>query len=198
MEHEWIVWLFRGTERLIDVALAGLLIYLGFKLFLHLPDNTDAQGKVKLPGGVSIYMSRIGPGAFLALFGSVILVYSITTQVSSNKEDGDNMTYALTERARADEPMFENEWQYLEMDIAALNQLNVVVEGVIEDNQINFDFTLASKLHNSLGRIKGMMMLRHWQAEWGDPLVFNEWLTKANPENIPAEIRTACDFYFQQ
>jgi len=57
------------------VALAGLLIYLGYKLFLQIPDNTDSEGKVVLPGGVSIYLTLIGPGAFLALFGTAILIY---------------------------------------------------------------------------------------------------------------------------
>jgi hypothetical protein len=55
----------RALERLLDAAIGGLSIYLGYRLFLRLPDKTDSQGKIILPGKISIFLSRVGPGVFL-------------------------------------------------------------------------------------------------------------------------------------
>lgn len=40
----------RMLERIIVVGFGGLSIYLGYKLFFHLPHNVDHQGKFELPG----------------------------------------------------------------------------------------------------------------------------------------------------
>jgi hypothetical protein len=66
----------RAFERLLVVAIGGLSVWLGYKLFLRMPDQKDSEGRVKLPGGVSIYMSRVGPGAFFALFGAAVVSLS--------------------------------------------------------------------------------------------------------------------------
>ena len=64
---------FRALERILAVVIAGISIYLGYRLFLKLPDKTDSEGKFILPGNISIYISRVGPGVFFALFGAAIL-----------------------------------------------------------------------------------------------------------------------------
>ena len=72
----------RSLERLVVVAFGGLSIYLGYRLFLRMPDQENAQGRVTLPGGISIYMTRVGPGAFFALFGAVVLSLSFHHTIS--------------------------------------------------------------------------------------------------------------------
>jgi hypothetical protein len=46
-------------------------------MFLAIPrapkGAETGEGKLELPGGVSIYVTRVGPGVFFALFGAVIL-----------------------------------------------------------------------------------------------------------------------------
>jgi hypothetical protein len=42
-------------------------------MFLAIPRAQTGEGKIELPGGVSIYVTRVGPGVFFALFGAVIL-----------------------------------------------------------------------------------------------------------------------------
>jgi hypothetical protein len=76
-----IYW-FRGVERLL-IAGAGLfLAYMGYRLFLQMPDKSDAQGRVILPGNISVYVSRVGPGVFFALFGTVLLGVLARMQVT--------------------------------------------------------------------------------------------------------------------
>ena len=68
------VFAWRAVERLIAVLIGGGSIYLGYRLFMALPElSADGEGKFELPGGVSIYVSRVGPGIFFALFGTALV-----------------------------------------------------------------------------------------------------------------------------
>jgi hypothetical protein len=67
----------RHLERLV-IALSGTLaIWLGYRLFLSMPLAERGTGKLQLPGGISIFISRVGPGVFFALFGAGVLAYGL-------------------------------------------------------------------------------------------------------------------------
>lgn len=72
----------RGIERLVVVLVGGLSVYLGYRLFLSLPEQKDSEGRLNLPGDISIYFSRVGPGIFFALFGSLIVTASLYFSVT--------------------------------------------------------------------------------------------------------------------
>jgi hypothetical protein len=68
----------RELERLLIVAGGIVAVVLGYRLFINLPMlDANGEGKIELPGGVSIYLSRIGPGVFFALFGIAVLTYAL-------------------------------------------------------------------------------------------------------------------------
>ncbi len=71
----------RMFERIIAVVIAGISIYLGYRLFFHLPFEHTNEGQIELPG-VKVVLSRVGPGIFFAAFGSIILYFSLTTQIT--------------------------------------------------------------------------------------------------------------------
>jgi hypothetical protein len=77
MDSELIAVAARHLERLLIVLAGAGSIYLGYRMFLAIPratpDAETGEGKLELPGGVSIYVTRVGPGVFFALFGAVIL-----------------------------------------------------------------------------------------------------------------------------
>jgi hypothetical protein len=70
----------RMVERITAVLIGGLAIYLGYRLFFHLPFSRDHEGQLELPG-VKVVLSRVGPGVFFAAFGSLVLLYSFTNPV---------------------------------------------------------------------------------------------------------------------
>jgi hypothetical protein len=71
----------RMFERIIAVLIGGFSIYLGYRLFFHLPfERSKDKGELELPG-VKIVLSRVGPGVFFALFGTLVLYYSMTNPV---------------------------------------------------------------------------------------------------------------------
>jgi hypothetical protein len=41
----------RSIERMLPVLIGGVLIYSGFRLFLGMPERTESEGEVLLPGG---------------------------------------------------------------------------------------------------------------------------------------------------
>ncbi len=77
----------RAIERIVAVAIGGLSIFLGYRLFLNMPEQKEGTGKFHLPGGISIYLSRVGPGVFFALFGAIVVAvsfhYAITYRETS-------------------------------------------------------------------------------------------------------------------
>ncbi|GAA6145965.1 hypothetical protein [Thalassolituus maritimus] len=95
----------RMLERLMVVGFGGMSIYLGYKLFFHLPNQTDQNGEIELPG-IKVVLSRVGPGVFFLVFGAFILItnlhqgiettrqYSsdsaVTTDESGNEGSGEN------------------------------------------------------------------------------------------------------------
>jgi len=74
----------RMIERILAVLIGGLAIYLGYRLFFHLPFERSHEGQLELPG-VKIVLSRVGPGVFCAAFGTVVLFYSLTTKIHIDK-----------------------------------------------------------------------------------------------------------------
>ena len=75
------LFLMRMVERLLGLLSGALCVVLGYRLFIMLPEKTDSSGKLVLPGGVSIWLSRVGPGIFFALFGAAIVAYSFASTV---------------------------------------------------------------------------------------------------------------------
>jgi hypothetical protein len=66
------------AEHLV-VAVIGLFIaYMGYRLFREMPVQREGQAKIGLPGGISIFFSRVGPGAFFVLFGTGLIGYTTT------------------------------------------------------------------------------------------------------------------------
>ena len=80
--------LLRSLERILSVLIGGLSIYLGYRLFLKIPQQTDSSGKIILPGGISIFLSRVGPGVFFSLFGTLVVGLSLyyQTQIEFSPE----------------------------------------------------------------------------------------------------------------
>ena len=72
----------RALERLLVIGAGVLSIYVGYRLFALLPDRADGEGKLKFPGGIEFFVTRVGPGVFFALFGAALIGYSASRPVS--------------------------------------------------------------------------------------------------------------------
>ncbi len=71
-----LVSILRMLERLLVVGFGGMAIYLGYKLFFHLPNQADHKGKLDILG-MKIVLSRVAPGVFFLAFGAIILLHNL-------------------------------------------------------------------------------------------------------------------------
>lgn len=197
----------RMAERIAGVFIGALLVLLGYSLFLKLPDLQDANGSLKLPKGVSVYLSNIGPGAFFAMFGCLIvalsLVYGMDFEQSGATKPGPPGTIAPT--------TFTTNIHGI-VDTASASVTQTPTPKEIEDvvalvaglNQVPSDLKLdlpkpeqVSLLVN-LRTAKLLLMESVWNESWGDRATFQAWVQEgADPgSDSAAEVNPAAIVVF--
>jgi len=103
----------RHVERLLIVLAGGLSIVLGYRMFLAIPKaQNDGEGKVQLPGGISIYVSRVGPGVFFALFGAIILSLGVHDGLRLERREQLAAAPSQAAAAGASTASAVTEWRY--------------------------------------------------------------------------------------
>jgi hypothetical protein len=68
-------------DRLVIALSGAVAIWLGYRLFLGLSLAGKGTGKLDLPGGIAVLVSRAGPGVLLALLGAGLLAYGLHQDV---------------------------------------------------------------------------------------------------------------------
>jgi hypothetical protein len=197
----------RAIERLLVVLAGGLAIYLGYRLFIAMPNAERGSGKVNLPGGVSIFLSRVGPGVFFSLFGAVVIGLSLQFGVSFND--------AAHTLAMADSPSSEAQRSFSGIASAPAPELAAVqVEREVEPyerdrvvavvaalNRVesalpkNLPPTDRINLQYALRDARGRLLISVWDPAWGDVAVFRGWIEENEPDPPPAPISAAVRLY---
>jgi hypothetical protein len=72
-------------ERLVATLLGGFFAWLGYRLFLDVTSKQTSSGEFKLPSGVAVHLTRVGPGIFFALFGAAVVCYSLYSRVTIDR-----------------------------------------------------------------------------------------------------------------
>ena len=176
--------LMRMVERLLGLLAGALCVVLGYRLFINLPEKTDSSGKVVLPGGVSIWLSRVGPGIFFALFGAAIVAYSFASTVKVTNEQA-------APRASTDAPA--EALAMRRQEIAAMSA-RAAKSDTTEQTLIALRITLADlnatidrlgrdvapperdRLIAGLQNAKVLLLRSAWIPTWGDPTRFQSWI----------------------
>jgi hypothetical protein len=177
--------LMRALERLLAIGAGLLSIYLGFRLFLALPEVERGAGRIKLPGGISIYLTRVGPGVFFSLFGSAIIALSFYFGVAASETSEGvpaanqvagggtvstqrSFTGAAADAAGSDSQSRQVERATVERMIRDLNR----VPALMRDDLAPRDRDLVQ----TLDQTKMRLMREVWDAEtWGDYGAFERW-----------------------
>jgi hypothetical protein len=199
--------LLRYIERLAGVFIGGLAIYLGYRLFLKVPERREGEGRIKLLDA-SIVLSRIGPGVFFALFGAAVVALSLYKGVLVETADGrvqgsvarsDAAPSQRTERfsgmgAYDDAGEAERRADaraLLRRDIAVLNNFLPKLRADLPPQD-------RTEVELALPRIKFALMQPVWpqnETGWGDPARFEAWLSEGERDPPPAEIAAAVDYF---
>lgn len=184
----------RATERILLVLVGALAIYLGYSLFRQIPNVTKGahlgEGKIELPGGVSIFLTRIGPGVFFALFGIAVIGYSVTKPIqfslppASDTVASGGVTYSgASQRDVAPQrpPGASIAGPEPEIVIARLN-------GFYQEAQKRLSTPQAAELAVAIRAAKFSIMLGRWKPEWGDRAKFESWARDHGDKDLPREI----------
>ena len=195
--------LMRMVERLLGLLSGALCVVLGYRLFINLPETTDSSGKVVLPGGVSIWLSRVGPGIFFALFGAAIVAYSfastvrVTNEQSVPRASSDTPGEALAMRRQEIAAMSPRAAQAAAGEKAlielrgALADLNVTIDKLTRDAAPPERDRLIAGLQNA----KMLLLRGAWQPTWGDPARFQSWINSGALLPAPAGMDEPAGLY---
>jgi hypothetical protein len=170
----------RAVERIIAVAIGGVAIWCGYRLFLAIPDQrADGRAELTLSKDRRLLISRIGPGTFFGLFGTAVVVASFLAPVTASFADGSTISgfgpragvAAMGGRGThtAVAPLGGHEARHI---LAFLNDLEA--EGAERATGMDRDRRMRRFRETKLA-----VMERAWQGEWGDPVEFRLWLAQA-------------------
>ncbi len=192
-----LILFWRAAERFANVLIGGLAIYLGYKLFMNLPNyQEDKNGELKLllPGDISVYISRVGPGVFFALFGTAIVLMSFYSTVKiQNGPAPIVITAPLPAPPPAVNPTTLTSISYVsgnieadrfsvdragvKRDLVALRNLEDTLNTYVEtDHGPQISTNEANTLLNTLQRVKRSLLLSVWEKNWGDAERFAQWV----------------------
>jgi hypothetical protein len=181
----------RAIERLLAVIIGGLGVYLGYRLFLCIPEQKEGEGKIAFPGGTSIFVTRVGPGVFFAMFGAAIVGLSLYQGVVSSRS-GPHET-----------------WTYsgLSQGAAVRSQAPHTLDQLKLRSHVEFLNTLPTWLKADLGEgerrevmirtdeLKLIVMDTVWSKDWGSFEEFRRWVESGAQEPVPARLLTAAQYF---
>lgn len=191
----------RSFERILDAAIGGIAIYLGYRLFLKLPEKTDSAGKIILPGNISVYLSRVGPGVFFALFGAAVIALSLHHSVQINVEPAKATAVAqgiqqkiaysgvTADRSAPTPAELAAQQSLMRPSLYWLNQLPTQISGFASD-QGRVDMQL------QLPAIKLALLDNVWAPDWCAYETFAEWVQRGAGDPVPAGCQQAREMYF--
>lgn len=195
--------LIRASERLLAVLVGGFSIYLGYRLFIAMPQQADSSGKLVLPGNISIFFSRVGPGVFFSLFGAAVVSLSIYRGLQAETTRGlpaetpAAASKIATANISKDTVIYANEPRAGESDArrlaarragvrVAIAELNKLPSALAEDFPKNRIVDVTNAIRDS----KLALLETVWAKDGGDVAVFRNWVVNdGEAEPIPAGVR---------
>jgi hypothetical protein len=183
------------------VAIGGLSIFLSYRLFLHMPSDRNGRGDIGLPGGISIYISRVGPGIFFALFGTGVLAMSIHSQAVDMRENpqtaqigahGDGKYFGgITKTGSVPAPSMRA-WDSLQLrlEMDFLNSLPSLLRADLDEAE-------RRGVGARIERSKLVIMSYVWEPGWGRFEDFRRWIDDGAPDPIPPSLTQAVAYYGQ-
>lgn len=192
-----------GIQHIITIGVGLMAVYLGYRLFLELPRRREGESKLDLPGGVSVMLSRIGPGIFFALFGAGMIVYSVTkpieiTDIAEKMATADGATTA--KRSRTLSGLGQQETGEAVNPAAAIDRTSVIVRlnGIAVEAKANQSGSDLLDTTIAIREAKLALMREVWDPQWGEYDRFHRWVTEQFEQNPPPEGLENAAAYFQQ
>lgn len=183
--------LLRVAERILAVLLGGFSIYLGYRLFIEIPSANSSSGKVSLPGDISIFLSRVGPGVFFSLFGAAIVTVSlyqgldlkanVSTEAGKTASNLDVSFATGGAGGDTDADKQGNRRTEAHRAIAELNKLPAMLAADTPKNRI-------VDVVNAVRASKIALLESVWSKNWGDFTSFRSWAQRNDMDPPPSGV----------
>ncbi len=208
-----LVFLWRAVERFANVFIGALAIYLGYKLFMNLPERREekkGEMKLMLPGDISVYVSRVGPGVFFALFGTAVVLMSFVSAVRFDTNNGKSVTSEtpapITHKSTSvslsyvsgevETDRFSTDRATVQRDLVALRGLEAALNDYVETGKgPRIESSKANTLLNTLQRVKRSLLLSVWDEKWGDSQRFSQWVQQGALSPPPTGLEDAAAMF---
>jgi hypothetical protein len=181
--------IFRSIERLASVFIGGFSIFLGYRLFSSIRGQSDGKGTFQFPMHTSVVLTKVGPGVFFALFGTVAVCAAIFRPLDEKLPNGRTVSYAGMPKATSNERADGR--ALLRRDFAVLN----TVPGLMGPQVAEID---RGNVDRGLRRVKLLLM----KPVWGEPgegfgnfAEFESWATQGETGAAPAASNEALALY---
>jgi hypothetical protein len=205
MDDMSIVIIMRALERLIVLVGGILAIWMGYKLFALVPQYRDSEGKIDLPGGVSIFVTRVGPGVFFALFGTGLMGYSATRPISyslENRAGRGNVTIADYNAISDGTQNSELAAEVVGVPPGSPDRQNIIryLNAWYSEIPDNVDGSTRQNITIAVREAKLALMRENWStAKWGDYRFFHKWALEkggtGDTAGVPAITQVAVEVY---
>jgi hypothetical protein len=166
------------------------------------PSQRDGEGKIQFPGGISIFINRVGPGVFFALFGAGVVALSLYHGIVYFREGPTDKTYAakasdpetvyyggMTQRQPSAVNTADNQRRRrLRLEVEFLNRLSSFIKADIDDTDRRF-------IMDRSRSIKLALMETAWGKDWGDYENFQLWVESGGDSPVPKGLEQAAAYY---
>ena len=175
----------RSIEHVMVALIGAAVVWMGYRLFREMPLRREGELKIALPGGISIYLSRVGPGIFFALFGTGLIGYTATRPVSFQQGGGNVTLSGFGENSAPTQDVATTHTAQPRPEVvrtlAEMADENDTVP--ISDRQI--------RRTTALRLARQQIMVADWDPNWGSTQEFRRWVDSGMPNPPPAAVARA-------
>jgi hypothetical protein len=181
----------RSFEHFVVAVIGAFIVWMGYRLFHEMPLRREGETKIALPGGISIFLSRVGPGVFFALFGTGLIGFTAARSVTYERGNGTERIAGFGERSAPPQNTMAgaNVQQPRPEVVRTLAELASENEasGTIDQKQI--------RRTTALRVARQEVMLAAWDPNWGKEDDFRRWVDSGMPEPPPASVARAAQVF---
>jgi hypothetical protein len=164
--------------------------------------------KLMLPGDISVYVSRVGPGVFFALFGTAVVLMSFISTLQINTQKGSAIMASETPpnagtsvslsyvSGNVETDRFSTDRATVQRDLVALRGLETALNDYVETGKgPRIESSKANTLLNTLQRVKRSLLLSVWDEKWGDSQRFSQWVQQGALSPPPTGLEDAAAMF---
>lgn len=181
----------RLIERILVVVVGGLSLYFGFRLLREKPGKQRGRGHITLPNGISIDLKRVGSGVFFALFGAIVVSFSIYKGVTYSETTiglpGDGAQTIIDFTGVGGKVLLDDDAQSIRV-AQDMQFLNETLSSMLSDDLSPTDQAIAEL---DIQHLKLTLMRGIWDDKWGDFTDFETLVQSNNLATAPSSMREA-------